>query len=74
MFPSLARDLPFLVRINHNITAPITSNAIPTLTPIMVGTFDEVDEDDRSEAGREVTGREELEDRDNDVDGVIVGV
>lgn len=74
MFPSLARDLPFLVRINHNITAPITSNAIPTLTPIMVGIFDEVDEDDRSEAGREVTGREELEDRDNDVDGVIVGV
>ena len=59
-FPSsLVRDFLFRERINYNDKRPITRTDIPTMTPTMVGTFD-VDVDDRSEAGRDITaGRDD---------------
>lgn len=68
LLPSFVRDFFLRARINHSIKIPITRAPIPTVTPTMVGTFEE-DEDDRSEAGRDVAGRED----DDDIDGDVVG-
>jgi hypothetical protein len=70
--PSVARDFLFRMRINHSINKAITRNAIPTVTPTMVGTF-EVELEDRMEA--EFDDVTDCEDREDDVDErVIVGV